>query len=82
MTDADFAAMIADEYRTGGTAPFMPTPAEIAEECRLIRAEWSPDEEQKRRAYGSGRVAWQVPGIDQNSQQTDRVTVSAFQTSR
>jgi hypothetical protein len=32
---------------------FMPTPAQIREACRQIRKEWSPGEEQIRRAWAA-----------------------------
>lgn len=39
----------------------MPSPDDIAEQCRQIRAGWTP-EEFERRAAGFGRQAWKVPG--------------------
>ena len=40
---------------------FMPTRAQIEAACREIRKEWSPAEEQARRAWaGSGAVALRV----------------------
>jgi len=43
---------------------FMPTPSQIQEACREIRKEWSPAEEQARRAWtGSGAVALRVVRI-------------------
>jgi hypothetical protein len=43
---------------------FMPTPVQIQAACREIRKEWSPAEEQARRAWaGSGAVALRVVRI-------------------
>lgn len=39
-------------------ACYLPTPEEIAAACERIRAEWSPEEEQSRRAKV---VPWAVP---------------------
>lgn len=38
-----------DPQTRGGVAKYLPSPAEIVEACRLIRANWSPEEEQRRR---------------------------------
>jgi len=45
-----------DANRTMSKA-FMPTPAQIHEACRQIRKEWSPEEEQMRRAWAASRGA-------------------------
>jgi hypothetical protein len=39
---------------------FMPTPAQIEEACREIRKEWSPAEEQARRAWAGDGVALRI----------------------
>ena len=39
-------------------ACYLPTPEEIAAACREIRAEWSEEEEERRRAK---HVPWAVP---------------------
>jgi len=38
-----------------------PTPEEIAIECELIRAEWSPEERERR--YARQPVSWSVPVV-------------------
>jgi hypothetical protein len=52
-----------------------PTPAEIAEACRAIRATWDEATELARRCGGFARVAWSVPGADRNGEIVDAETV-------
>jgi hypothetical protein len=39
-----------------------PTPREIREACKRIRASWTPEEREKRRV-GPGRLAWRPPVV-------------------
>lgn len=44
----------------------MPTPAEIAAECRRIQDGWTVEDFQKR-ACGNGRQRWAVPGSQKSA---------------
>ena len=41
---------------------YLPTPADIAEACRLIQAGWSEEEERSRRVFRGGQ-SWSVPEV-------------------
>ena len=39
---------------------YLPTPKQIREECRRIRAGWSEDEHWRRAGYHFGKPVWEV----------------------
>ncbi|MBR9802802.1 hypothetical protein GYB59_14435 [bacterium] len=52
-----------DREVTNGEPEYVPTPEQIEEACRQIRAEWSL-RELKRREPGGKPVRWTVPEVE------------------
>jgi hypothetical protein len=55
-----------------------PSPAEIAEACRAIRATWDEETELARRCGGFARVEWRPPGAVRNAKIVDAETLRDF----
>lgn len=43
--------------------PYLPTPEQLEQRCRDVRAKWSDEETEKRRTPRERRVPWQVSTV-------------------